>query len=552
MVGVLPMLAAWLVVAAPPGDVVLVSFDGDTPSAEVNSFGGGEVGRVADFRLTPPGGGCPSNPAGRALDAGFSDGTAGGRLVFGLPKDADLRQGTVELWFRPRWATGAREGHTLFQIKLQGGVWNGIWLGYHGTIGPTTEAFGANIMDGLDHPCYVHDAKTLGWEPGVWHHVAFTWTQRSEYLFVDGGLVAQLPLPQPLQIRGNEGELWIGARYPSGGWPAGGLIDEFRFCNVPLYSPDAPPRPGERPTADLGLGLAALRTGAEATADATSPPVQLRGDVPALHDGWYGEPATRVGGAGKGLVWVELPREEQVAAFEWSRDGSPYAGEQGQGYARLMPWPRDFVVEVSEDGETWQEVYGAEAFDISPQYVAEHENLRFRHDFGPRAARHVRMRILAGPRGNPAPQLDEVAVYAADGRSLAREDGARVFSDLTMMTVEHEPSLALDGRWGEESCWRSATPGRGVLTVKLPEPAEVSRVVFSRSREGLESDGTPSAGRVEVSADGEEWQAVGGISGADPKPREVAFAPRQARFVRLVITATTDGREPAVDDLRLY
>lgn len=552
MVGILPMLATWIAVAAPPGDVLLVSFDGDAPEAEVNSFGGGEAGSLVGFGLTPPGEGCPSNPAGRALDAGFSDATAEGRLVFGLPKDADLRQGTVELWFRPRWATGAREGHTLFQIKLQGGVWNSIWLGYHGTIGPTSEAFGANIMDGLDHPCYVQEATTLGWEPGVWHHVAFTWTQRSEYLFVDGVLVAEVRLPQPLQIRGNEGQVWIGERYGGGGWPAGGVIDEFRLCNVPLYLPEAPPRPGERPTDDLGLGLAALRTGAEATADTTSPPVELRGDVPELHDGRYGEPAMRVGAAGKGLVWVELPREEQVAAFEWSRDGSPYAGEEGKGYARLMPLPRDFVVEVSADGEVWQEVYRAEAFDLAPRYVAEHENLRFRHDFAPRPARHVRMRILAGPRGNPAPQFDEVAVYGAEGRNLARENGARVFSDLTMMTVQHEPSLALDGRWGEESCWRSATAGRGVLTVKLPEPSQVSRVVFSRSREGLASDGTPSAGRVEVSADGEQWQVVGEVTGGNAGSREVAFAPRQARFVRLVITATTDGREPVIDDLRVY
>jgi hypothetical protein len=76
-------------------------------------------------------------------------------------------------------------------------------------------------------------------------------------------------------------------------------------------------------------------------------------------------------------------------------------------------------------------------------------------------------------------------------------------------------------------------------------------VTFSRSREGLATDGTPSAGRVEVSIDGRQWQAVGGISGDSAKARTVEFGPVDAKLIRLVITATTDGREAVIDDLRL-
>ncbi len=120
------------------------------------------------------------------------------------------------------------------------------------------------------------------------------------------------------------------------------------------------------------------------------------------------------------------------------------------------------------------------------------------------------------------------------------------------MVRRHDPSQAIDGRWGEESCWQSATPGHGVLTVELPAAAQVSKIVFSRSHEGLVADGIPSAGTIDVSPDGQAWQKVGDITGADARPRTFAFAPQQARFVRLSITATVDGKEPIIDDLRVY
>jgi hypothetical protein len=539
--------------AGQPTHVLLLSFDGEELGADRNDWGSLQPCEAKGFRLSPPGSGCPANPRGRALDAGYSPELDKGRLALPLPTDADLRQGTLELWFKPRWAMGARELHTLAHVKLRGGPWNAIWLGYHGTIGETTAAFGGNIMDGVDHPAYVSDAAAqLAWQAGEWHHVAFVWTEHSEYLFADGKLVTHVLVGPPLRIRRTEGEVALGAPFRQETPVAAALIDEVRLCDVPLYAPDHPPDIMRRVTADLGLGLAGPGSGAQASADSAAAPHQLESDVPELHDGLYGA-AVQVGDEpGQGTVLIHLPTEAEVSAFEWSRDGVAYAGPQGRGWATVLPFPRAFVVETSRDGQNWEEAVREADFHVTPLFVATHEALRFRHDFVPRLARQVRMVIQRGPRGDPAMLLDEVAVYGPDGRNWARLPGARVETARTHLVRRYDPALALDGRWGEESCWRSATAGRGTLTIQLPAPAQVRRVIFSRSHEGLARDGTPTTGRLELSLDGTTWLPVAQIQGDDPKPRSLDFPPQPAQFLRLVITATADGKEATLDDVRVY
>ncbi|MDW8029699.1 MAG: LamG-like jellyroll fold domain-containing protein [Armatimonadota bacterium] len=239
------------------GKILFATFDGER--VERNDFGSLQPINPESWRLTPFGTGCPVNPQGRALDAGYHDDPKAKVLSFSIPNDADLRQGTVEMWFKPNWSMGERKHFTLFHIKLRGGYWNGIWLGYHGTIGTTTEAFGCNIMDGVDHPAYVGDSETqLGWKANEWHHVAVTWTEHSLYVFADGKLVAQTFSEAPFRIGENEGVLCVGGAFGETKPLAGGLIDEFRFVNLPLYSPDNPPEPMKRLKGEVDLGFAWL------------------------------------------------------------------------------------------------------------------------------------------------------------------------------------------------------------------------------------------------------------------------------------------------------
>ncbi|MDW8029698.1 MAG: discoidin domain-containing protein [Armatimonadota bacterium] len=251
------------------------------------------------------------------------------------------------------------------------------------------------------------------------------------------------------------------------------------------------------------------------------------------------------------FVVLEFPKEQKVSAFEWSRDGVEYAGEKGRGWAHVLPYPLAFKVEVSLDGKSWETVVEERNFRITPEFVAKNKALRFRFDFASRDAKYVRMKIEQKPRGYHYVMLDEVAIYAPDGRNLALMEGVKAWTGDFTRKRSFEPNLAIDGRWGEESCWKSATKGRGILTVELPKAVEIQKVQFSRSREGLKRDGTPSAGRVEVSVDGQNWEVVGEFQGAEPKQRTIAFKPKKAKFVRVVVTETSDGNEVIIDDLRV-
>lgn len=529
----------------PLPSLLVVTFEAD--GADRNDFGSTKPLDSKAWRTTPAGRGSPSHPEGHTLDAGLTDPAGAPVLAFPLPHDADLRQGTLELWFQPGWDMGDRRVRTLADIKLRGGYWNGIWLGYHGTIGADTESFGMNVMDGIDHPAYVHDArKNLSWKAGEWHHIAATWTGHAVFVFVDGKLVAQTFSDLPLRIGENEGQVRVG-----GGWgdttpSAGGLIDEFRLVNLPLYSPQNPPNPRLRVTEPLQLGKAWRGNGARATADSTAAPQTPSHPLPALNNGQYGDSVVV-----PDVLQVTLAQEREVQALEWSYDGTPYAGEGGRGWAPALPYPRAFRVEVSLDGNEWRTVVDEQDFRVTPELVARQQALRFRFPFSPQRARYVRMTILQkASGGTDLLRLDEIAVYGTDGANLAREQGAAVLA-AHGQSIAFSPELAIDGRWGDTSCWKSATPGRGVLTVELPEATEIQQVFFSRSRDGIRQDGTPSAGYVEVSADGQTWQRVGEFRAAQPTGQTVQFTPCRARWVRLVVTETVDGKEVVVDDLRV-
>ncbi|HIE54177.1 MAG TPA: hypothetical protein EYP90_03165, partial [Chromatiaceae bacterium] len=357
-------------------------------------------------------------------------------------------------------------------------------------------------MDGIAHPCYVNigrDGKGLPWKAGEWHHVAFSWTGHTIWFWGDGKLLGKLYNPVPFRIGRNEGRLDIGFPRLGFGRIAGALIDELRVCDVPLYVGEgSPPRPEKPISADLGLGLAFLGAGAKARANSTSPPERFEADVPQLHNGRYGD-AVRIGvEGGRGWAKVCLPLEAEVSAIEWSRDGRPYGGPKGQGWAFFMPLPLGFRVEVSLDGERWRTVLSVPNFEARPSFVASHTALRFRHKFKPVRARFVKFVITRAPRGYLPMLLDELVVLDPEGRNLALLPGAKVVTGMSSFERRYNPNFAIDGRYGEASCWKSGEPGRGVLTVELPKPSKVSRLTISSYRDWPKEIGVPTEGRIEA------------------------------------------------------
>jgi len=527
--------------------VLVCHFDSPDLAATTNDFGT-TAPEVSEYGATEAGGGCPADPGGRALDCGYSTGP--GRYLMPISSDTPLGQGTLEFWVRPAWDFGDRAIRNLVTIPMHGGTWNSVGVCYHGLMGPETEVFESNIMDGLDHPlAVVTGPDTLLWRKGEWHHVALTWTEHSQRLFCDGKLVGSATYKEPLYFTPPVGKVYVGCSYTGLGDIAAAQFDELRLCTVSLHAgKDSIEVPTERLPDGLPQGLALAAEGAVCSADSEAPKLHREADEPALHDGVYGV-TSRIGKMPTtGDATIALASEETVCGITWSRDGRVLS-EQGWAWADSLP--RDFCVEVSTDGTQWREVARVERFMIDPAKLAQMTAARFPVGFEPTAARYVRLRMTGDTTANLGqwPLLDEITVQRGDGTDAAI---MAVTTERTRFTRQYSAAKAIDGWIGEESCWKSAAAGKGELTITLPAMRELSSITWSRSREGLDSDGVPSDVSVSVSEDGAQFVQVARAEALDgPKLQTLQFAPCRAKVVRLTITATADGKEPVIDEIQV-
>jgi cytochrome c553 len=145
---------------------------------------------------------------------------------------------------------------------------------------------------------------------------------------------------------------------------------------------------------------------------------------------------------------------------------------------------------------------------------------RHREEFPPVTARFLRFTITATVDGTE-PCLDELEVYGPEGEknlALASEGATASASSLLPGYAAHQVSHLNDGLLGNEHSWISRERGSGWAQVELPQPARVSRVVWSR--DGTEkpryNDRLPSAYRIEASQDGKEWKT---LLSREPDPR---------------------------------
>ena len=526
-------------------------FNGEAPQAEVNDFAGPSAAVSGNGRLSPPGTGFPGDgPQGRALDTGYDMREA---LTLNLPlsRESDFSQGTMECWVKTAWDWVEREQHSFLFLKMEGGVWNSICLYYHGRMGDA-QMYAFNIFDVVDHPI-VYDGHKLNWKKDEWHHIAACWTQHSTWMFADGKLVAHRTWEEPIRFSPPTGGLEIG-RPGLYGAACGALVDEVRVCDEPLYiGQESFPLPT---TALLPDKLPArLSDGAEVTASSCAPLVQQAADVPELHDGVFGQ-SVRIGwAANAGSVQVDLPEAKRLAGVRWSRDGRRITdgeGEKGSGWARATDLPRDFTLEVSSDGQQWTPVVKQTGFYLDPfQLVGT--GVRFTHSFELVAAKSVRMVVTRGlpPGLGEYPMLDEFEVLeAGTNANLAR--AARVSTDRSVFRREYSPAKLVDGRFGDENAWRAAQGGPAWVMLVLKEEAEVHALEFSRSAEGLHTDGTPQELAVEAEVSG-QWTEIGRVKDNTKAPRQrLDLKPTKARRVRLQLPSTADGKEVTLDEVALY
>ena len=173
--------------------------------------------------------------------------------------------------------------------------------------------------------------------------------------------------------------------------------------------------------------------------------------------------------------------------------------------------------------------------------------------FAPQSAKFVRL-VLRHSQGEPC--IDELEVYGPDsGANLAlASSGAKASaSSLLPGYAIHQIAHLNDGRYGNSHSWIAAGSRNEWAQIELPEPHAVSRVVFSRDREGRFSDRLPGAVEVRLSDDGQNWRSVaslndGGLLPDGPLTEEAllryAFA-REDASVRRV-----DATDPCLRVLR--
>lgn len=134
--------------------------------------------------------------------------------------------------------------------------------------------------------------------------------------------------------------------------------------------------------------------------------------------------------------------------------------------------------------------------------------------FAPQPAKFVRLVLRNSSQGEPC--FDELEVYGPDsGSNLAlATNGAKAnASSLLPGHAIHQIAHLNDGRYGNSHSWIAAGTRSEWAQIELPQPRTVSKVVFSRDREGHFADRIPGALEVRLSDDEMNWQTVATMSG---------------------------------------
>ncbi len=235
---------------------------------------------------------------------------------------------------------------------------------------------------------------------------------------------------------------------------------------------------------------------------------------------------------------VEIARVDQ-SQFA---DGVPaipgqkrWSGFYDAGVYDLKPESRvvlrsgDLAGPIVADAMLFEEVTADE--EASATVLAPHVRPPVSHraneeSFRPVEAKFLRFTITATTDAEPC--LDELEVFTAEPRprnvALAAA-GAEVTASGVFSKGDNPKHQILhlnDGRYGNSHSWISSEKGAGWVQLAFAKSERIDRVVWSRDRSSdkkVYDDRLPTAYRVQVSADGRNWQTV--ASSADRLPVEL-------------------------------
>lgn len=135
--------------------------------------------------------------------------------------------------------------------------------------------------------------------------------------------------------------------------------------------------------------------------------------------------------------------------------------------------------------------------------------------FLPRLAK--KLRFIIQSTNSLEPCLDELEVFDSMNQNVALASwGTKLkTSGDTLVANRHEPTFINDGRYGNESSWLGDETGKGWIELEFPTDQEITRVAWSRDRQGVFEDRLPLEYRIELLCD-KQWELVADSSDRRP------------------------------------
>ena len=254
-----------------------------------------------------------------------------------------------------------------------------------------------------------------------------------------------------------------------------------------------------------------------------------------INDGKFGNARSWMSDtAGRGWVLFELPQPARISKVVWSRD------RNGQLSDRL---PTAFTLEAGLTVDAMTTV----AEVSTPRHMVAASTINTDR-FQPVRTRSLRFTILNTNSLDPC--LDELEVFTAAGENIALASAGTTVktSGDIIVANRHDPSYLNDGQFGNERSWLGNESGKGWVEFEFPAEQEITRVHWSRDREGKHQDRLAIDYKIEVRA-GDDWMLVADSSDRQPylagATQNPAFtlsglAPEEARAATQLLAKKSD------------
>ena len=143
----------------------------------VLEFEDGFDGQGLDGTVAATAEGQPELTDGRFGKALLS-GPGTGYLYFPTNGLVDLNRGTVEMWVCPvDWDGTEEKFHVFFDVRGEGALY--LYKYYQGGLLMLS-------CPNITGPYHSASADIKAWKPGEWHHIAGTWREAKQSVYVDG------------------------------------------------------------------------------------------------------------------------------------------------------------------------------------------------------------------------------------------------------------------------------------------------------------------------------------------------------------------------------